>query len=933
CARGGNDAGSQRWLTAATHEVAETKASGKTPAGAKSVSYGLSVRHLSDTLAELGQYDKARAVAGHDVDAYERSNALRRYDFAERYGEQYLRSRVPAKPKKDWELGFAMEAASNLKKTWREVSSPDVSYRWLPLAAVAQSTGQLEEARAIRDWIRGQLEGDFSHKSRARELHGGLAGLELKAGNLDAAIEDLKRGAAPGFELSYLGPVGAAVIRKCLDEGRLDDALDVGNSLGWPIETLRTYRYIDNDRIIDRPPGGLPPHARLIEALAVRGDITLAKGVERATEKEAKDQFGNSALVSGLIRGRRDRELALARVREVAGHLPHEPEPPESTVNVNVAALLELAGGRPDAVRRLGAYVRSADQLKGVLAQLDHSKTLSLEERVRMTAALLEASDKNEWAAELAEREDPVRAAVAERHRGAKPDQVLGLQNRAVAQMRQNLERMEVFRRNAEIVDLEKMLEKGYTLAEMVRYPWLMRYDTYSTIAEKFPASAGTLTQERWIAENSYALMQGFDKGRIGRIVRQRLENGQETSLHDASQWLEGFKIPERRLDRAKYMATVAELGEGQVDLDECMVRLYAPEAEKMFLAAFWLQAGGTEKLPTNPRQYEQLFSEPVYAMVYQAMLEVRESGGSRDDVRKLVLGRYGTYKEAMKVGGTVQVPTTMEEYTRLVDSVFSYMSMADAGGLDARRTMLELKEMGKARREYIEETTSWLEASRNAPSQRLMRAWGDRDWALMDGVPDRAIDLKRWSKTNGLMQLVKKLERKEDSPHGKKGTLDLSSVSDKGTLFEGRLKVANDLTIEEIRGKYGKYLDELVVRYPAAEALWAIGWIKENLNTKADIPPVVIELEGGYVWEIIPKDDPRGFTIGYDTVCCMKIGGEGQSCMEAGYFDRRYAFATLYQPSGQLLSQAVAYHNPKVSADTLVLDNIELNQGRDQGD
>src|SRR5690606_14098566 len=59
--------------------------------------------------------------------------------------------------------------------------------------------------------------------------------------------------------------------------------------------------------------------------------------------------------------------------------------------------------------------------------------------------------------------------------------------------------------------------------------------------------------KDTWFGAMSYAYLEGgFDKRAVGRIIRLRIEQGLETNIHDASQWLATFKLPETAYDTQK---------------------------------------------------------------------------------------------------------------------------------------------------------------------------------------------------------------------------------------------------------------------------------------------------------------------------------------------------------------------------------------------
>ena len=56
---------------------------------------------------------------------------------------------------------------------------------------------------------------------------------------------------------------------------------------------------------------------------------------------------------------------------------------------------------------------------------------------------------------------------------------------------------------------------------------------------------------------------------------------------------------------------------------------------------------------------------------------------------------------------------------------------------------------------------------------------------------------------------------------------------------------------------------------------------------------------------------------------------GESASCIKAGYTHSNAGFMTMYTPAGGLAAQSFWYVHPD-HPDTIVLDNIETNKGRD---
>ncbi len=101
--------------------------------------------------------------------------------------------------------------------------------------------------------------------------------------------------------------------------------------------------------------------------------------------------------------------------------------------------------------------------------------------------------------------------------------------------------------------DVLDLLKQGYSTAQIEQYPWLCRLDTSEIV--DFPANGGESQKQKWLAEHGYAYLNGgWNKNSIGRIIATRLESGIEDSVHDASQWLETFQIPESAYDIRKIL-------------------------------------------------------------------------------------------------------------------------------------------------------------------------------------------------------------------------------------------------------------------------------------------------------------------------------------------------------------------------------------------
>lgn len=99
-----------------------------------------------------------------------------------------------------------------------------------------------------------------------------------------------------------------------------------------------------------------------------------------------------------------------------------------------------------------------------------------------------------------------------------------------------------------DLVKIEQLLTIGFTIADLLKYPWLQKLEVNE--AESFPAKGQENSKQRWVADHSYAYLNGgWNKNTLGKIILTRLDARIERSIHDASQWLESFQIPEFSYD------------------------------------------------------------------------------------------------------------------------------------------------------------------------------------------------------------------------------------------------------------------------------------------------------------------------------------------------------------------------------------------------
>lgn len=77
----------------------------------------------------------------------------------------------------------------------------------------------------------------------------------------------------------------------------------------------------------------------------------------------------------------------------------------------------------------------------------------------------------------------------------------------------------------------------------------------------------------------------------------------------------------------------------------------------------------------------------------------------------------------------------------------------------------------------------------------------------------------------------------------------------------------------------------------------------------------------------MLPADDYRNFTIGYDTNCCQHYNGAGETCVYKLTSDP-YAGAVIIEKGGKVIAQGFVWTDE--DKDTIVFDNVEFNNDRD---
>jgi hypothetical protein len=558
-----------------------------------------------------------------------------------------------------------------------------------------------------------------------------------------------------------------------------------------------------------------------------------------------------------------------------------------------------------------------------------------------------------------------------------------------------------------------------------------------------------TAAVDRWYGDLSYVYMEGgFNKSTIGRLIRLQIEGGLCNNIHDASQWLSTFRIPETSYDIETILNQRESSDFNPTSLDGFRTTLINRDAEKQFIAQLLeadqslrsrLNYEGAQHELSNDDKLGSVFSlKPELQKEFNAQLG-RETGQLTEtfynelladpDIKQqydeaIVSGtaRRKFFKDLLKKN-TVHAEDFNQRCKQLhiditdsfcnsvlashpelsdainknnkainneswffapenqllfraamdrIDSVPLYKQsdfstdtllthaeqMADSfcqttafgrgkeesshnlstyellSRLDKMREYLQTQQTvsgsigGKAqalaqsrlvRDNYLRDTQSWLMKHAMSPHDRLTKVWGDRPIALAYGEADNAKVIELWQTENALRLKTTELES------------------------TGELQTEYELSYNEVMGKTKKPVRiELTRRLSADNTLDAMSKLKKWTSRRIEkgitsiLPAASVKVEinkedakKAYKFDILDKQDPRGFTIGEDTYCCMTINGVSEDCIKAGYTKENCGFVAAYNGSDTMVAQSFWFIN-KERPDVLVMDNIEANKGQD---
>lgn len=461
-----------------------------------------------------------------------------------------------------------------------------------------------------------------------------------------------------------------------------------------------------------------------------------------------------------------------------------------------------------------------------------------------------------------------------------------------------------------------------------------LREITKTEYLTAYPNNGSDWEKDTWYGTHAYVRLDGgFSKRAMGRVMRHRIEHQLEHGLHDVSQWLDRFEVPEKGYD---ITAILRNRQRPDFDPSQYEEELFEDHrAERAFFAAVLdapIELRHRLLLSVKEGVEQSLFSYLEHQIMYRVLVSGTEGGEPFYKQESLT---FDMLREAAFNAGEDYLSNTFGHDKDRADTNITperlkgiflydvsepdYQAHEEMPAISA--SLQYLKTLGQRRQAYIQSAESWLLKHATSPNQRLSRVWPDRGRSLLNKhVKDNASSIAAWQKENALTDLIQDKKRR-----GEEYSIDLDDVMG-DALLPVRAELLRVLSAEQT-------LDAILKRSRWLEEFEQAGGKKV---LPAEVVPVVLEdvpvsVSKPFTFEVLPADDPRGFTIGEDTGCCMKIDGLSKSCIKAGYSMPNAGFMAMYTPSGDIAAQSFWYVHPEHS-DTIVVDNIEANEGRDMG-
>lgn len=436
--------------------------------------------------------------------------------------------------------------------------------------------------------------------------------------------------------------------------------------------------------------------------------------------------------------------------------------------------------------------------------------------------------------------------------------------------------------------------------------------------AAEFAKQTHDRYRSKWCSDRSVVWLDGeWSRQKIGKVIFTRLQAGVDYNVHNASQWLEAFQMPEKAYNIPEMKQQIKN-GAEDIDIEDFSMRLFDRNEEKKFLAKILSAPQSLRdnlKLSTKPQNINKLFSTPEHILIYNELAKIYKNPEiDFDEFKRIVRSKVQKHYDDKIVHPDSTNSDSSGPGWRM--SSFSFRTKVDFGLEDileiAKSDEIQDEYLGemrkrligysKNRKTYTDDATTWLISNAVTPQQSLIRAWNERALAIADGTKDNPSEIERWAKLNSFFKTQ--------------------------TNFLAR----NGVSRKDLSTKYAPFVDELTRCYASSTTANGILMYKNMHNPEKLLPAksIKVEVDGRkFIGEVLTHDDPRGMTIGADTGCCMTVDGWSDSCIESGYRDPGAGFFAYYDANNRLVAQSYFFTHPK-HPDVVVMDNIEANEGRD---
>jgi ribosomal protein S18 acetylase RimI-like enzyme len=310
---------------------------------------------------------------------------------------------------------------------------------------------------------------------------------------------------------------------------------------------------------------------------------------------------------------------------------------------------------------------------------------------------------------------------------------------------------------------------------------------------------------------------------------------------------------------------------------------------EEAVLVAAAMHGQDPSKLPTSENKISKLFTYEVFANSYRGIISGDITNVSELEEKRLA-GLFGQPSafDGMMVGVLAACEQDKGEVNK-----------------DQQAEVLrKLNEMSAARTRYNHDAQAWLQKHGTTPREKLVMAWRVRPHALKDGCVDNPNSIIAWENAKNIDEAFRDMTRE-------------------GTL-------PPDVGPDDIESHQG-FVEELSRVYDGRTVIRSLADFIKNYSSETVFPAAQMELSDGSRVEVLTKDDPRIFTVGADTRCCMTATGKARLCVEAAYSRPDLSIMVLFDPKGKLAAHSVIFNNPVEAPSTVVVDNIETNEGRNR--